>query len=214
MEINLTENSYIYQKALVLANNQIAKAVKILKEKEHIWNESLNLKLYDACATDVDFELNDATVKFDGYQQLAWFNDFCETSYEDFQMWAQEEYINLNDLLNYIGRTSSFYIGKLNSDSLITSLIEASPELYDSPNLVLSEIEDGVIKIDVEKSMEYSEDIEDFVRALLSLADCVVDEVNESLKDIEKVYNYITDFKENQVKYFKDFVRECWICNV
>ena len=213
MEINLTENSYIYNKALVLANNQIAKAIKILKEKEHMWNESFNLKLYDACTTDVDFELNDAMVKFDDNQQTAWFHDFCEVSYEDFQMWAQEEYINLNDLLNYIGRTSSFYIGKLNSDSLITSLIEASPELYDSPNLVLED-ENGVVKIDVEKSMEYSEDIEDFVNALLSLADCVVDEVNESLKDIEKVYDYINDFKKNQVEYFKDFVRECWICNV
>ena len=58
------------------------------------------------------------------------------------------------------------------------------------------------------------DDIEQEVNDLLSFAEYIYSEVEESLADIIKVYNYITEFKENQVTNFMEYVEETWKCNI
>ena len=211
MEINLTENSFIYQSALRLANRELNKAVNLLLEHEDKWNDTLDLKLHDACCASIDFELNNATVTFSDEEQNSWFNVFCETEYDNFKEWLTEEGINSN-IMDYAGRTSQFYLGQLHDSYLLDTLAAASYE-YSVDNLVITENNDDVL-IDEAKSMEYCNDIEDFVNALLSFAESVYSEVEDSLKDIIKVYDYITGFKKNQVENFQDFVKESWIATI
>lgn len=210
MEINLTENSYIYLTALRLANRELNKSVNLLLEHEDKWNDTLDLKLHDACCASIDFELNNAMVTFSSEEQSDWFSFFCEIEFDNFKDWLAEEGINSN-IMEYVGRTSQFYLGSLHSSNLLDTLAAASYEYMDN-NLLITENQDGVF---INKEcLEYFDDIEDFVNALLSFTEAVYKEVEESLKDIIKVYDYITDFKKNQVEYFRDFVRESWIANI
>ena len=214
MEINLTENSYIYNKALKLANKELQKSIKLLKDNEDKWNGILDLKLHDAACASIDFEHNDAFVSFSSKAQGNWFNDFCETTYENFTTDLKYMYdIDFESLRDDIRSTSSFYLGKLHDSNLATTLAEAS-ELFNFGNIeILKEINDEFV-VDVEESVGNFDDIEDFVNALLDLADNLYNEVEESLKPIITVYDYIESFKKEQVENFRDYVKEVWIDNV
>lgn len=208
--INLTENSYIFQTALRLATKEVNKAANLLLEHEDKWNESLNLKLYDAFSTDIDFECNGARVVFDSDAQNEWFYRYCEDTYDQFIEWCKEENIDFNKMCDNIGRTSSFYLGKLHADNLLDTFYEAS-DVYTQNDLIAYTLDEkGNLIIDYSSE----EDLEDALASLLNIAEYIYKEVEESLEDIIKVYNYIQDTKNNQVEYFKDYVKEVWIDNV
>ena len=213
MEINLTENSHIYSRALALANKELRKAVKLLKDNEGKWNNYLDLKLHEAAYTNIDFEgYYGAKITFDSEARSDWFNMFCEDSYSMFIEDLQNEYnINFDELRDNVGRTSSFYLGKLHSSELLDTLANASETyMYGCLNIAII---DSLISIDVENSIDNFEDLEDFVNALLDFAYCIYDEVEESLKPILEVYGYITSFKDNQVENFKEFVEDTFRAN-
>ena len=42
----------------------------------------------------------------------------------------------------------------------------------------------------------------------------IYDNAMYNLEDTFKLYDYIIDFKENQIENFKDFVKETWIANI
>ena len=212
MKITLTENSFIYQSALRNANKQLAKAVEILKRNEEKWNETLNLKLYDiGYGFNTDFELNGATIHFDDEERLRQFDEYCRMEYDYFMEWLKEMNIDEN-ILQYVGRTSSFYLGKLHGKMMIDTLYECSAE-YAFSNICLYESEDGIV-VDVEESMKYEEDIKDFINDLLALTESIVEDVEDALEDITRVYNYIKDFKDNQIFNFTEWVKESWIAEI
>ena len=209
MEINLTENSYIYQGAKRLAERELNKAIKLLLDNENKWNETLDLKLHDiAYGFNCDFELNGATVHFDDDARERWFTDFCEIEYDYFNEWLKEN--NIGSILDYVGHTSQFYIGNLHADNLLDTLYEASDEFKSQDFFGYTEDKDGVLHID---STGY-DDIEQEVNDLLAFAENIYSEVEDSLKNIIKVYDYITSFKENQVTNFMEFVEDSWKCGI
>lgn len=214
MEIQLTENSFIYQSAKRLLDKSFDNCMKKLKATEKAWNEYLDLKLHYAYGANVDFELNGASVVF-GDTSLQ-FDEFCQTEYDAFVEWCNENGYDFETLRNNIGRTSSFYLGKLHSNSgchYLEALVEASSSFSDDTTLVVNEI-DGKFVVDYEASLEYEEDIEDLVNAMLYLVENMESELDDTLDTICEVYKYINDFKENQVENFKEFCKEEWLANV
>ena len=134
MNIELTENSYIYQSAKRLLNRELEKCTKLLKENEKAWNESMNLKLYDASTENIDFEHNDAKVSFSDEEQSRWFYMFCDWEFDCFMDWCSNDGIDFNKLKDNIGNTSSFYLGRLHNnersdDKYLIALTEAINEL-------------------------------------------------------------------------------------
>lgn len=216
MNINLTENSFIFQSAKRLLETELDKCLNLLKETENKWNGYMDLKLHDIGYgdADCDFELNEAEIHFTEDYLESCFTDFCNISYDEFIEWCKEEGIDFNELKDDVGRTSSFYLGRLHNND-ISKYIEALAEAVDDFNMssLVFRMEDDKIRPILEIN-ENDDDIEDIVNEMLSLSECLYDNLKHKLDDIVKVYDYIHDFKENQVESFKDFVQEEWKMNL
>lgn len=216
MNIELTTNSYIFQSAKRLLQKELDKCFKLLKDNEEKWNDYMDLKLHYACTENVDFEHYDAKITFDNEVQSRWFYTFCDDMFEQFlNNLMTDKGIDFKELRDNIGRTSRFYLGKLHNtekDKYSCALAKASYE-FSITNLEFNEDENGIHFIDNDLS-GYEEDIEDTVNGMLALAETMYDDLKDKLDEIIYVYDYIKDFKDNQVEYFKDYVKETWLANL
>ena len=217
MELTLTTNSYIYQSAKRLAQREIDKCVEYLKKAEYAWNEYFDLKLHDAYynVNEISFEHNGANVKLNAYTLSNYFDIYCECSYEDFKEYCLQSNIDFESLRDNIGRTSSFYLGRLHNgerDSLITALYEASYTFSAvADNMFIYEI-DGRIKLeDFDRDVSII-DIDEYTANFLSIAQNVYEELCEVLDDIVKVADYIKEFKETCGDGFMNWCIEQWKC--
>lgn len=214
MNINLTENSYIFQSAKRLLEAELDKCLAYLKESEDKWNEYMDLKLhYISYGVNCDFEHNGATVHFDEEFLNEAFYAYCDIEYDDFIEWCREEGIEFNELRDNVGRTSSFYLGKMHNnfkDKYIVALAEAVDE-FNMSGLGFNMVDDKIRPI---LEINENDDIEDIVNEMLMLTECIYENLKYKLEDIIKVYDYIHEFKENQVENFKDFVKENWLINM
>lgn len=222
MNINLTENSYIYQSAKRLLNRELERCTQKLKENEKAWNTSMDLKLHDAYAENIDFKHNGATVSFSAEAQAEWFDGFCNFEYDNFIDWCKEERIDFDELRNNIGQTSSFYLGKLHNNEpnrYLCAISEIIPEIYQATWIMFKE-EHGIIVYDEETTMCAFEDsisqldMEGLVNEMLSTTETIYNNLSSELDPIIRVHKYIEDFKENQVERFKTFVKDSWINNI
>lgn len=215
MNIELTTNSYIFQSAKRLLQKELDKCFKLLKDNEEKWNNYMDLKLHYASTENVDFEHYDAKITFDNEVQSRWFYTFCDDMYEQFlNDLMTVRGIDFKDLKDSLGRTSSFYLGKLHNneeDKYCCALTEASYE-FNITNLEFNEDENGIHFID--NDLSGYEDIEDAVNGMLALVETMYDDLKGNLDEIIYVYDYIKDFKDNQVEYFKDYVKETWLANL
>lgn len=215
MNIELTTNSYIFQSAKRLLQKELDKCFKLLKDNEEKWNCYMDLKLHYASTENVDFEHYDAKITFDNEVQSRWFYTFCDDMLEQFlNDLMTVKGIDFNELKDNIGRTSSFYLGKLHNtekDKYSCALIEASYE-FNITNLEFNEDENGIHFID--NDLSGYEDIEDTVNDMLALVETMYDDLKDKLDEIIYVYDYIKDFKDNQVEYFKNYVKDTWLANL
>ena len=128
------------------------------------------------------------------------FNLFCEDNYNIFE----EDEKNYNIKRVYLGHTSKFYI-ESNYHEIIDSYYYPSNyreeyDLKEKKSMLLDEflfIQLGIYEDCIE---EYYNTKEDFIYML--------DEYEDFLDTIEEIYEgyeYIRDFKENQVDIFKDW---------
>lgn len=221
MNIELTTNSYIFQSAKRLLQKELDKCFKLLKDNEEKWNDYMDLKLHYACTENVDFEHYDAKITFDNEVQSRWFYTFCDDMFEHFlNDLMTDKGIDFEELRDNIGRTSSFYLGKLHNtekDKYCCALTEASEDFsfyYINDNIVVED-ENGIHLIsDDNVIINAFEDIEDAVNGMLTLIETMYDDLKDKLDEIIYVYDYIKDFKDNQVEYFKDYVKETWLANL
>lgn len=220
MNIELTTNSYIFQSAKRLLQKELDKCFKLLKDNEEKWNDYMDLKLHYACTENVDFEYNNATISFDDEVQNRWFNSFCDDNLDWFlENIKEDREIDFKDISDYIGRTSSFYLGKLHNtekDKYCCALSEASEDFsfyYINDNIVVED-ENGIHLIsDDNVIINAFEDIEDAVNGMLTLIETMYDDLKDKLDEIIYVYDYIKDFKDNQVENFKEYVKDTWLAN-
>lgn len=218
MNIELTTNSYIFQSAKRLLQKELDKCFKLLKDNEEKWNCYMDLKLHYASTENVDFEHYDAKITFDNEVQSRWFYTFCDDMLEQFLNDLMTiKGIDFNELKDNIGRTSSFYLGKLHNtekDKYSCALTKASYEFatYYGDELTFSENENGIyltISDDIA-----DERIEETVNDMLEMTEVIYSDLKNKLDEIIYVYDYIKDFKDNQVEYFKDYVKDTWLANL
>ena len=212
----MNKNDYVYSKAVSLANKELKKVCDLLKSTESKWNEYIDLKLHYAYCANVDFELNGATVTFDNENVNRLFETFCEEEFEYFTDWCKENDIDFKKLRDNVGRTSSFYLDTLHNnykDKYLIAFNEIFDETFDDIyKLEIEEVEGELYLVDIED--DECDYIEDYVNEVLDFVDDIYDEVKRRIDKIEKVYDYIAEFKENQVENFKNFVRDYWTCNL
>lgn len=156
-----------------------------------------NLKLYEIAA-ESDKE------DFDKY-----FDDFCEISYLDF-----EDFMDFHDVETIqVGRTSSFalttkYLNDIDDDDEFKYFVETlaqkvcsdpdvSYELAEINDALLDHIEESIAN-DTLTEEDVDEDVDDLLAA--------IPDVEESIKDLKAVDDFITNFKANQLSYWTDYV--------
>lgn len=156
-----------------------------------------NLKLYEISAeADRDH--------FDKY-----FDDFCEMSYQEFI-----DFMDSHDVVTcQVGRTSSFalttkYLNDIDDDDEFKYFVETlaqkvcsdpdvSYELAEVNDALLDHIEESIAN-DTLTEEDVDEDVDDLLAA--------IPDIEESIKDLKAVDDYITNFKSNQLSYWNDYV--------
>lgn len=188
-------------------NELIEKANEVLnwlvEELENPCYDYMDLKLHDVSwymykDMENDFPL---CYKEEEENNVDYFSWFCEEEYDSFIEWCKENHIDFNKMCNHIGRTSRFYLHNWydsNIDYIIDNIMCNVAPYY---NNGYYRIENGII-IDTDYE-DYSEETED---ELLYLIENFKKDFEKEAEDIKTVYQYINDFKTNQVEIFKDFL--------
>lgn len=180
------------------ANKELKKVVDYLEENKSAWNEQRNLKLYDVAFYDYkeDFPL---TFKRYGDDE---FNEFCKLEYRHFLEWLDEEEIDKN-ILHYIGRTSSFYIGEYGGEDIVYILGDIySNNVYGNAFNYINISSD--YKITPFGNWKLTDDeVQDELNYIVSN---LFDDVKAVFEPIIKVASYIDSYKENQLDYFKEYL--------
>ena len=199
-------------KMLETAQKEINRAKQYLKENETALFEYHDLKLHDVsyyCYTDfsTDFPLlaenSNATREFDAY---------CEMTFEQFQEDIKAECnAEFRELVQYLGRTSKFYINDFSENYLKMdkSIISAINDLFDNFDLWQNGVDINGESNELYLSEYHLNDLQEY-------ATSIADDLNHITKDF---YNYVVEhcapfircyeilngYKENQVLDFKDF---------
>lgn len=156
-----------------------------------------NLKLYEIAA-ESDKE------DFDKY-----FDDFCEINYLDF-----EDFMDSHDVVTcQVGRTSSFalttkYLNDVDDDDEFKYFVETlAQKVCSDPDVSyeLAEVNDALLD-HIEESIANDtlteEDVDEDVEELLA----AISDVEDSIKDLKAVDDYIASFKANQLSHWNDYV--------
>jgi len=195
------------------ANAQLYKAQKLLAESEHMWNKSMNLKLYDAHGMtkfEKDIAGGKVTIELGSEEAIDLFYSFCQDAFSTFQDCTFEDFdhfINFSEIADYIGRTSSFYLTEMHNDyknKFAVALYQVASDLLSDIEL---KTENNMVKVDFEQTMEfYDEDYERLAVDLTYIIDGLVEHIENILKDVKMCYDYIENFKKEQKEMFTEYV--------
>ena len=185
---------------------EISKDKKLIKGIERL-GEYTDLKLYDICC-EFEFETEEDYRKFE---------TFCSYSFEDFS-----EFLDKKNLkMEHIGRTSTFrlidkksklsyYYGqewedKTLQDKVIMLLqeflsynninIQVEEKLYKLYDITYDDIDDFDYHYDMTRNSD-----SDFIKDFKNF-------IKYEVEYLEEGYNYIEDFKKNQIDYYKEFLQ-------
>jgi hypothetical protein len=211
--MNFKELQKALQQKLDLANEQFAKVVNYINTNISMFS-SMNLKLHHAAALDLEkFPLCKK------YQEksntFSLFHDFCEINYNLFVEDLKENHnINFQEMQNHIGRTSSFYLydfyATYNQKLQLNEMIYNFIDCYDFEDLTINdnlqlEIESQIY--DKENDYNYDkDDVEEISTHLDYFIEDFYNDFTKHCKDMEVVYNLIKDFKDNQIKYYEEYL--------
>lgn len=195
------------------ANSKLYKAQQLLAETEHMWNKSMDLKLHDAYGMTVftkDIAGGKVTIELDGEEADSLFDIFCQDALSVFRDMSFEDlkvFLDFNNIADYIGRTSKFYLTEMHNDYKNKFVVA----LYEIANDLLSDIElkmeNDMVKVDFDRTMEYyDEDYERLYLDLTYIINDIVDEVESVLADVKTIYDYIENFKKEQKEMFTEYV--------
>ena len=156
-----------------------------------------------------DLKLHEIAVESDEEDFDKYFDDFCEINYLDF-----EDFMDSHDVVTcQVGRTSSFtlttkYLNDIDDDDEFKYFVETlaqkvcsdpdvSYELAEVNDALLDRIEESIAN-DTLTEEDVDEDVDDLLAA--------IPDVEDSIKDLRAVDEYITNFKANQLSYWIDYV--------
>lgn len=138
-----------------------------------------------------------------------YFDDFCEMSYQEFI-----DFMDSHDVVTcQVGRTSSFalttkYLNDVDDDDEFKYFVETlaqkvcsdpdvSYELAEVNDALLDHIEESIANDTLTEEDVY-EDVDDLLAA--------IPDVEESIKDLKAVDEYLGRFKTNQLLYWSEYV--------
>lgn len=192
------------------ANKELERSYKLLEQKEEYWNTHIDLKLHDVFGLDeLKIDMEDYSILLNSEQISKYADLFCEDSYTMLNDFVKETTTGytFSNVAEYIGRTSQFYIGSLHNevgkDKYLVALIEAYADFGTMP---VDTNEDGLLSFD---SFDYCGDDEEIILLLHDISKDCYKQTKETLETIEKIYKFITGFKENQVEHFIEYVKCC-----
>lgn len=148
---------------------------------------------------------------------LACFDDFCQEQYEIFEEFMQEEAPKV--YRKYLGSTSSFYfttkvfeyLGLSPDECLLESIIEESSGRFAPDELIDDNTFLDIYTQDYGKPSN-NEDMVDLlttqVELLEELSDNIeyfIDSLKEDFEQVKKAYDYLNNFKENQLEIYDDY---------
>lgn len=205
----------MFEEKITKANEQIKKVIDYLKEHENAF-QSMNLKLYDAFYYFMSDEMQEqfplCYADNKGRNEYDDFYWFCNDNYSMFVEDLKESFgIDFSKMCHYIGRTSSFYLYNdiIEIDRYNNIYVDVTIENFICKyyNDNYCNIENDNIKIDEyyfnNEDIDYSEEIENELDYIINN---LYNDVVNYCKDIITVYEMIKDFKNNQVKYFKEYL--------
>lgn len=188
-----------------LCEKEIARTITLLKDNEEKWNEYMDLKLHD-CAIIDDLEIKEKGLEItinNVYETF--FDNFCRDSYDDFLYDCNMEGINFDVLRDFVGRTSSFYLGKLYDSKTYMGVLQEFSSAVGLSSLQFkydNNTKTYIIQFEDENNISETE-----VEEMLRITKCVYSEIEDALADIITVYDRIKNFKDNQVEYYKNYIR-------
>lgn len=202
-----------------MTNNKI----KELKEQVKVSKGALNFQLERL----ESFEEESSIVKFTDLKlhkiasfsmnDLTCFDDFCQEQYEIFEEFMQEEAPKV--YRKYLGSTSSFYfttkvfesLGLSPDECLMESIIEESSDRFAPDELIDDNAFLDIYTQDYGKPSN-NEDMVDLlatqVELLEELSDNIeyfIDSLKEDFEQVKKAYDYLNNFKENQLEIYDDY---------
>ena len=194
---------------------KVEKANKVLKKlKDYIEEHNdmfgyMDLKLHDVsfyCYRDLE---NDFPLVVErGGDNI--FYDFCEEEYNNFDCWCDYEGIDFEKMRRFLGRTSKFYLTEWDNDDTIRNIINQIIEKYSYYNPYY--YDDIYVNSDcqylIDEHCILDDDAKDIIeRDLDFIINDLWKDFHSDIEGVEKVYKYITDFKENQVENFKEWLQ-------
>lgn len=201
---------------LAKANAEVQKTIEYLKENEYVWGKTRNLKLYDVSHymwkdMEKDFPYLYAEESESAMSEHGLFYWFCDREYDCYKEWAEGHNIDLNKIMKYVGRTSSFYLTDLHSNYYYGM----DCLLYDFINNVASDYYINIDKKTLELSIDefrVEDDEEDWthdeaMEDLKLIAEDLYNYVVEELKDAKIVADFIDNYMDNQVEVFKEYCK-------
>ena len=156
-----------------------------------------------------DLKLYEISAEADRDHFDKYFDDFCEMSYQEFI-----DFIDFHNVVTcQVGRTSSFalttkYLNDIDDDDEFKYFVETlaqkvcsdpdvSYELAEVNDALLDHIEESIAN-DTLTEEDVDEDVDDLLAA--------IPDVEESIKDLKAVDEYLGRFKTNQLLYWSEYI--------
>lgn len=230
IDFNLHNLSETNQQLIIKLSSVRDRLERTLKRYSNIANrlsdlfDMDNLKLYDLASFIYD---NEEKYNMDD------FHSFCNFSFFEFEDFLENELsYKYHDLVEYIGRTSSFYYN-LNLDNFLHDYMEYNFCNFDNERFIQYDIhERGIIKIDEMEDILYSliisdlpfsyteedeknidqddleTELEELITDLDQLQSGLIKEFfnDDKNKSVIKLFKHIKSFKDNQIELFLDYV--------
>ena len=166
-----------------------------IDENRDALTEYTDLKLHDASFYFYRDMQNDFPLCYaddDKNSEYNYVYRFCESSFDQFTEDLQNDKIDFHKTVDYIGHTSKFYCyaGHDTAKNMINDFLCDYCFTIENGRLSFS---------DCYGLAETINDLERFIKDALT-------DFKEKTADAIEIYNYIKDFKENQIEYFKEFL--------
>ena len=170
------------------ANRELKKVISYITSQAPAWDDKRNLKLYEVSSYDysIEYPLCYEEDKTTAYNSFVW---FCEDNYNLFIDWMEQESID-KKILNYIGRTSWFTIGKYANRRLYYGISDIIENCYDFDYIDFSE------DFNIFIYENWDEEDEEVQAELEYIVNDLFKDVKYRLEDIIKVANYIDTSKK------------------
>lgn len=188
-----------YELLLKDANKGLSKVVEYIKQNKEMF-DYMDLKLHDVSYYYYTEMEKDFPLTYESDKDI--FYTFCEDSYDTMvEMLNEAHFIDFDKMRHQVGRTSKFYLHNWYDKDIDFMLYNILSDISVWWYTDYINIYNGVVSADENEEKEAIEPLE-------YLATDFYKDFMDAIEDIKIVYNYIKDFKDNQVGYFKDYVQD------